>query len=691
MIELNTPVSQINKIGEITAKKLKKIGIKTIYDLIYHFPFRYDDFCDTQDFQQLKTGENINVVGFIDLIQNRRSPKKRMSITEAIISNDLGQIKAIWFNQPFIAKTLKTGDQISISGKVENDYSGPTIKSPIYEKITKNSTTHTQGIIPNYNLTAGLTQKQIRFLTKQAIQRIGYIEDWLPEEIIKEYKLISLTKAISKIHFPESQHDIAQAKYRLAFNELFLVQLESQMIKIATNTIQANSIPFLEKETQKFVSSLPFKLTDAQKKTSWEILQDMEKNQPMTRLLEGDVGSGKTVVASIALLNAALNKNQSVLMVPTEILATQHFKSISKLLNDTGLKIGIFTRSERKIGKDVENMTKKQMIETIKNGNIDIIIGTHALIQEDVTFQNLGLSIIDEQHRFGVEQRKNLTQKSGDQNTSPHLLSMTATPIPRSLALVLYGDLNVSIINEMPVGRKPILTKIVPNNQREQMYKFLQEKIDEGRQVFVVCPLIDISDKLGVKSVQEEFKKLNEKIFPDLQIEMLHGKLKAKDKEEIMDRFLQNKTNILVSTSVIEVGVDVPNATIMIIEGADRFGLAQLHQFRGRVGRGIHQSYCFLCTESKNPTTHERLNALVKSQDGFTLAKIDLKLRGPGEVYGTSQKGFPEFKVATLFDAKLIKTTNEAVNKIIQKSPNLNIFPKVKEKIEEKQNNTHLE
>lgn len=691
MILLYSSVGRVNKIGLAMGKKLKKLGIDTVEDLLYHFPFRYDDFATATNLEKIPVGENVNIVGFVDLIQNRRSPHKKMSLTEAIISNGSGQVKAIWFNQPFIIRNLKTGDQISLSGRLEDSFSGPVIKSPVYEKISGGQTTHTQGIIPNYALTTSITQKQIRFLIKCALQQIGEIEDFLPKEIIADYNLPSLHDAINKIHFPESKLDVEQAKYRLAFDELFLVQLESQITKIETGGSLALPIKFLEDETRNYVNSLPFKLTDAQKKSSWEILQDLAKDKPMTRMLEGDVGSGKTVVASMAILNAAKQNIQSVLMVPTEILATQHFRGLRRLFAETGIRVGIMTRNERKIDDEEENLSKKKMIEKIASGEVDTVVGTHALIQDDVIFSKLGLSIIDEQHRFGVEQRKNLTQKSGQAGITPHLLSMTATPIPRSLALVLYGDLDVSIINQLPAGRKPILTQIVPEEKREKMYQFLREKINEGRQVFVVCPLIDISDRMGVKSVEEEYQKLKGQIFPDLQIEMLHGKLRSAEKEEIMGRFTRNEINILVSTSVIEVGVDVPNASIMLIEGADRFGLAQLHQFRGRVGRGEHQSYCFLASDNSNSKTKQRLDALVKTQDGFLLAQTDLKMRGPGEVYGTSQKGFPEFKVATLFDQKLIKNSNEAAIKITQKSSNLEIYPELKQKIREKQRIAHME
>lgn len=704
MLDLNTDITKINRVGLATAKKLKKIGVESIEDLLFYFPFRYDDYNEITQIKDLKPEMKTNIVGTIELIQNKRSPRKRMSITEALISDETDTIKAIWFNQAFIAKNLRVGDKVSLSGKVEDDYGGLLIKSPVYEKIYTSSqhtpnpsregilkNVHTQGIVPNYHLTANLTHKQVRFLIKQIISLADQIADWLPEEIKKNQKLLDMPSAIKKIHFPKSEEDIKEARKRLAFNELFLIQLQSQITKKNSEGHVSAKINFQENETKKFVDSLPFKLTNAQKKSAWEIIQDLEKEKPMTRLLEGDVGSGKTIVACLAILNVALNKKQSALMVPTEILAEQHFESISKLFAKNSIKIGLITRTLQRANWDFKSKNKKDKKQEIAE-NADIIFGTHALIQEEINFKNLALAIIDEQHRFGVEQRKKLSEKSKIRHSkSPHLLSMTATPIPRSLALALYGDLDISIINEMPKDRKKIITKIVDESKRAQAYQFIREKIQSGQQVFVVCPLIDISDKLGVKSVKEEYKKLNEQIFPDLEIAFLHGKIKSQEKNEIMKKFLNNEIKILVSTSVIEVGIDVPNASIMMIEGADRFGLAQLHQFRGRVGRGSEQSFCFLFTESQEPKTLDRLRALEQNDSGFELAKIDLKHRGPGEVYGTMQKGFPELKIASLFDYELMKQAQNEADNILNKNSSLENWPLLKEKMDIYNKNIHLE
>ncbi len=672
MLNLDTKIEELYSVGKTIAARLKRLDIETARDLLFYFPFRYEDFREITKIKDLKNNTNANIVGQIELIQNKRSPRKRMNITEALINDESEQIKVIWFNQPFIAKNLHIGDKVSLSGKVTDDNLGLVIKSPIYEKISGLSPTHTQGLVPNYHLTANLTQKQIRFLCKQVIKLVKKIPDTLPKEVAKSQELISLATAIEYIHFPASYEEVEAARKRLGFEELFLLQLQSLLIKQKLDKAKAKKQKFKEKEIKKFVASLPFKLTNAQRQAAWEIIQDTGKARPMSRLLEGDVGSGKTIVAVMAMLNTALNGNQAVLMVPTEILACQHFETIKKLLKNFDISIGLLTRSKKE---------SNQLNSKFEIRNSKLIIGTHSLIQKNIEFANLALAIIDEQHRFGVEQRKALIEKSREKELSseaselssfsPHFLSMTATPIPRSLALALYGDLDLSIINEMPKGRQKIDTFVVPENKRLDGYKFIRKQIKTGRQIFVICPLIDISDKLGVKSVKEEFKKLDKHIFPDLNIKMLHGRLKSKEKEKIMQDFLDNKVNILVSTSVVEVGVDVPNATIMMIEGADRFGLAQLHQFRGRVGRSEYKSYCFLFTDSTAPNTTARLRAMTKHNNGFDLAKIDLKLRGPGEVYGTMQKGFPVLKIATIFDYEQIKKARLEAETLLKKDPEL--------------------
>jgi len=678
MINLNTEIIKLNRVGLTTAKRLKKLGIENANDLLFHFPFRYDDYSKTKKISELNTGDIVNVIGQIEFIQNKRSPKKRMYITETLISDKSDSLRVIWFNQPFIAKNLKVGDKVSISGKVEEDHLGNLMISPIYEKIN-NFIIHTKGIIPNYHLTENITQKQIRFLIKNIIHLANDIIDWLPEEIINKNKLLKINEAIYKIHFPKNWQEAEAARKRLAFNELFLLQIQAQIIKNNNNFQKSQPLLYCDK-VKKFVDSLPYELTTSQKKATWKIIKDMNNNKPMVRLLEGDVGSGKTIVAVIIAYNVFLNKKKTVVMVPTEILAKQHYNNICKLLTNFNVKICLITSGLKNINYDLNNNGKLKPQSIIDSS--DIIIGTHALLQDELNFNNLGLIIIDEQHRFGVEQRKLITEKSNDY-FMPHLLSMTATPIPRSLALALYGDLDISILDEMPKGRKKIITKIVSERNRQKAYQFIKNEILKRRQVFVICPLIDYSDKLGVKAVKQEYEKLKNIIFPELSIGILHGKMKIKEKEETMKKFLKNEINIMVSTSVIEVGVDVPNTSVMMIEGADRFGLAQLHQFRGRVGRSEHQSYCILFSESNSPNTIKRLNTLVDCYDGFSLAKMDLNFRGPGEVYGIIQAGFPELKIASLFDYELMLKAKKDAEEIFKIDNYLLKWPILNKKIEE--------
>jgi len=682
MYSLETKVEKLTRVGKTTSRLLKKIGIETVIDLIRHYPFRYDDFSQLLEIKDLKLYQQVTIKGRISLITSKRTSRKRMFITKALLEDDSGSVEIVWFNQPYLAKTLKAGDQIIVSGKTELNNLNLHIICSYYQKADQYNQNQ---ILPVYSLTSGLTQKQIRFLMDLIIDSVELVVDWLPQELIKKNQLLDLSQAIKNVHFPADSEILKQARYRLKFDELFLIQLISQLNKKYLSQVKAPKIKFQQKAVKNFVSGLPFELTPDQKKSAWQVLQDLEKAEPMNRLLEGDVGAGKTIVAAIICLNVILNQFQVAVMAPTEILARQHFQNILKLFEQQKFNIALLTGSERYINQE----KVKELSTALKNREIDLIIGTHALIQEKIEYENLGLVVIDEQHRFGVEQRKKLKTKNLNKK-SPHFLSMTATPIPRSLALILYGDLDLSIIKTMPKGRKQIITKLIEENSRIQAYQFIKEQIASGRQVFVICPLIDPSDKLGVKSVKDEYKKLDQEVFPDLKIGLLHGKLKVKEKEEVMQSFKDNKTKILVSTSVVEVGVDIPNASIMMIEGADRFGLAQLHQFRGRVGRGEHQSYCFLFSENLSPKTRERLQALVNSTDGFALAEYDLKFRGPGEVYGTRQSGLPDFKIASFNDLELIELTKNTAKDFLTVNK-LEEFPLLKNKLEQVKMQTHLE
>ena len=568
---------------------------------------------------------------------------------------------------------------------------------------------HTSGLVPIYPETEGITSKYLRFLIKPLLSNLQ-LNDPTPEAILKKYDFPSLSDAIRNVHFPNSEGQVCVAKERLAFDDLMLFQIKALLERRKMNQLKSVPIPFNEELVKSFTANLPFELTKDQKIAAWEILKDIEKKYPMNRLMEGDVGSGKTVVALIAAYQIAKAARpdggrgyQTVFLVPTEVLASQHFKTMSSLVNDNGVKIGLLTASMSKINN--ENVPKKILKEKIFSGDIDIIIGTHAVLQKDVFFGKLALLVIDEQHRFGIKQRAKLVKNT---DIVPHLLSMTATPIPRTLALTIYGDLDISIIREKPKNRQKIITKVSAPSRRKEDYQFIRNEAKNGRQVFVVCPRIEISDPKSevrtsgrqskmnilwadVKAVEEEYKKLSQEVFSDLKVAMLHGKLKPKEKNGIMSDFKNRKYDILVSTSVIEVGVDVPNATVMMVESAERFGLAQLHQFRGRVGRSGHPSYCLLFSSSGDKSTNQRLKALVNCDDGFELAEKDMAIRGPGEFMGTKQSGMPDLAMASLANIDLIKKAHLEARLLLKEDPSLSRYPLLKERLNEFQKMTHFE
>lgn len=693
MLTLKTKVSEINKVGQAIAGRLRRLNIKTVEDVLWHIPFRYDDFSNLAKIEDLEKDQSATIQGTIELLSSRRARNRKLTITEALISDDTGSLKVIWFNQPYLSKMFQKGDQILLAGKVSGDLLAQQMNNPSYEKV-KEITTHTGRLVPIYSTTEKLTQKQIRFIAQSCLPALEKLVDWLPEDIRMENELIDLAEALEQIHFPENKLALKAAQERLQFNEIFILQLQQQMVKHALQENIAPKITFKQKEVKNFVDNLPFTLTLDQKKSGWEIIQSMDSTSPMNRLLDGDVGSGKTVVAILAAYNAIINNFQVALMAPTTILAQQHIQTIKKLILDNNISYCLLTLKDSVLYKNgiKKEMPKKELLKSIMEGKVDLIIGTHTLIQKDIEFKNLGLVIIDEQHRFGVDQRKALRDKSGDPKTMPHFLSMTATPIPRTLALALYGDLDISLIKSMPTGRQKIITNIIPPADRNKSYNFINEQIKSGRQIFVICPLIDPSDKLGVKSVTEEYEHLDKEVFPHLQIGLLHGKLKPEEKNSIMSDFKNNIIKILVSTSVVEVGVDIPNATVMMIEGAERFGLAQLHQFRGRVGRGEYQSYCYLFTDSDTPKTISRLKALVDNYDGFALAERDLKFRGGGNIYGTSQSGFAnQFVMHALQNIELLKKAQTAAQTILNNDVSLKQFPKLKKKMDAIIAATHME
>ncbi len=688
---LDTLLTQIRKIDKKHQKALKKLGLFTLKDLFFHFPLRYDDFSTISKISNLKREQTATVRGIIQVIENKRTPRKRMIITQALIKDKTGSILAIWFNQPFIARFLRPKTEVLLAGKVGLGISGLQLENPAYEKVKKDQV-HVGRIVPVYSVTENLTSKWLRFIIKPLLKYTNQIKDFLSAEIKQNQNLISLPWAIREIHFPTNSFRLKQAKKRLVFDELFLIQLNSLSKRLEWQKNKSYPVKFPKELIKSFVRSLPYKLTDDQKRSAWEIIKDLEKEKPASRLLEGDVGSGKTVVATMAMLEATKAGLQSCLMAPTEILAKQHFETISNLLKKFDSIVGLLTRTDSKIKEKSlsKEISRSQMLSKLEKGKIQVLIGTHALLQEKVKFKDLALVIVDEQHRFGVKQRARL-RKINKSGLTPHLLSMTATPIPRTLALSIYGDLDLSIISEMPKGRQKIETQVVSLEDREKTYDFISDQIKKGHQVYVVCPLIEESDKLGVKSATEEYKKLSKKIFPHYKIGLLHGKLKKEEKEKVMSDFAQGKIDILVSTPVIEVGIDVPNVTVMMIEGAERFGLAQLYQFRGRVGRGKAKSYCFLFSDSETEKVRKRLSSLVQAKSGFELAEIDLKMRGPGEVFGLRQWGIPDLKMASLMDAITLKKARDEAKKLLEKEPQLKNFPQLREKLKEFGEMVHLE
>ena len=638
-MDLNSPVGVLPMVGPIYQKRLEKIGIKTFKDLIYHIPARYLDFREKSPISRLSIGESITIKGKVDSIKNlyTRSGKK---IQLAQVSDKSGSVDVIWFNQPFLIKTIKEGETYSFSGKVDWFGRKKAMISPLI---------NTFGIVPIYPETYGISSKWLRGKIKTAYQLIGgEITEYLPQT----YGFLDLPSAIKEIHFPNDPDRAKKARERLAFDELLALQITNLKRKSAwQKNHPVYNLEINRKEINQFIDNLPFKLTVSQNKVIDEIIEDLQKPYPMNRLLEGDVGSGKTVVAAAAAFIAFLNGCQSVIMAPTQILAQQHFDTLNNLLQPFKVRISLITSA----------ITEKDL------GRCDIFVGTHSLIHQKINIDKVALVVIDEQHKFGVEQREHLVKKIGKKNISPHVLTMTATPIPRTVALTFYGDLDLSTLNETPEGRQKITTWVVPKEKRDNAYKWIDKNIQKiGSQVFIVCPLIEESESetlKDIRSVTKEYQSLK-KIFKGRKLGLLHGKLKMEEKNKEVDDFRSRKLDILVATPVVEVGIDIPNATIMVIEAADRFGLAQLHQLRGRVGRSDIKSYCLLFYQNEGEKSKARLSAMEKGISGFELAELDLKLRGPGEIFGLRQSGIPELKIASWTDIDLIKKAKEAAEEI---------------------------
>jgi len=662
---LDDEVRFVKGVGEALAQVLAKLNIYTVFDLLMHLPRRYEDRTHFRTLSQVVPGEAVTVHGSIVAVDNV-SPRPKMTITKVIIDDGTGTLELVWFNQPYLKdKFLKMrGQDIVAYGVVQQAPYHYQMQTPEWEPLTDSDPLAAHRIVPVYPLTEGLPQSRLRRIMYNALQTYEpVLVDCLPAELRRRLNLMPFAEAVRNAHFPESMEHLERARRRLIFEEFYLLQLHIAQRKIAETT-GAPGIRFrIDKEVlwRKLHEIVPFDLTNAQRRVIEEIWSDMAREYPMNRLLQGDVGSGKTIVAAAAILACVENGYQAAVMVPTEILAEQHFIVLSRLFRKLGIIVDLAVGSLTQRGK-------KSVRERIATGITQVAVGTHALIQEGVEFRKLGLVIIDEQHRFGVLQRAALREKG----ENPDVLVMTATPIPRTLTMTLYGDLDLSIIDELPPGRRPVKTHRKRAHQRAQVYEAVRKLIQQGQQAYVVCPLITESEKLQVKAAEELAKHLQEEVFPELRVGLLHGQMKPMEKEEIMERFRAGEIDILVSTTVIEVGVDVPNASVMVIEDAERFGLAQLHQLRGRVGRGAHQSYCILISDSNGEDANRRLDVLVRTNDGFVIAEEDLRLRGPGEIYGTRQSGVPSLRVADILrDAELLELARQEAFNTVRADPEL--------------------
>jgi len=652
-------------IGPSYAQKLARLGVRTVHDLLYLLPRRYDDFSQLRTIDRLKWGEEVTVIGTVWDIKSRIIGGERRMVT-AVVGDGTGEMQMTWFN-PFVERRLQTGHAYAFSGKVDSYRNVLVIRNPEFEPLDR-SQISTGRLVPVYPLTEGISANWLRAVIKRTVDSwAGALPDFLPETVRQEFGLVSLAEALGQIHFPDSQAQLAAAHRRLSFDEFFLLQLGVLDARQRFRGATAKALRADETTLAPFLGALSFSLTAAQRRAVNEIAADLRHDEPMSRLLQGDVGSGKTAVAAAALWLAVANDAQGAIMAPTEILAEQHARSFGKMFD--GLPHPLADRPVRVVllTGNMRAAERADALAALAAGDADIAVGTHALIQEDVTFRDLAVTVVDEQHRFGVEQRSALRQKG----VQPHMLVMSATPIPRSLALTIYGDLDISVIDEMPAGRTPIKTKWLTSTQRERAYDFIRRQVASGHQAFIIYPLVEEAETSDAKAAVDEHARLKGIIFPDLRVGLLHGRIKPGEKDSVMRAFGGGELDILVATSVVEVGIDVPNATAIMIEGAERFGLAQLHQFRGRVGRGEHPSYCLLISDVTEGESAKRLAALETSADGFALAQIDLELRGPGDFFGTRQSGLPPLQTAQLSDLRTLEDARTAAQKLFEADPGL--------------------
>lgn len=675
-MDLQASITSIKGVGPETTKKFEKLGIFTVYDLLTFWPRRYDDYSEVLPILKIEPGA-VTVKGTIESIKTKRV-RRGMHITEAVIRDDSSAVRVVWFNQPYREKYFKPRAEYYFSGLYDYSFNRYVLQSPSVEEA-KDFTKNTARIVPIYAQTKGLDSKEIRRALAEVTSLFKLLPETLPEDIIESNDLTTYAEAAQQLHWPESQEALETAKLRIGFEEVFSYILAGQLNKKQIESEIALKIEFDETMAKSYTKLLPFELTPDQKKAAWEMLQDINSEKPMNRLLEGDVGSGKTVVSAFGAYMAAKQGIQTAVMAPTELLARQHAQTLADLLEPAGVTIALLTSA-------VKGKAKDEVKKQLATGTIDLVIGTHALLQESVNFHRLGLIVIDEQHRFGVKQRQKLVDKA---HKIPHILSMTATPIPRSLALTVYGELDISIIATKPKNRLPIETVIWSLNSRAQLYQIIDDEIKLGRQVFVVCPLIEDSDNSESKSVKKEVERLKTGEFKHRRMDTLHGKMKDEDKAEVMSRFASGEIDVLVSTTVIEVGIDIPNASVMLIEGAEQFGLAQLHQLRGRVGRGEHQGYCYLIPSSSQKPS-KRLRAMETTTDGFKLAEMDLEIRGPGAIYGARQHGQLDLKIANITDMNLIKKAKSSALMFISSSKKLSDYPQLEKQVQKSLSLTYL-
>jgi ATP-dependent DNA helicase RecG len=677
---VDVEVTALRKVSFPLVVKFEKLGVRTMRDLLTYYPRRHVDYGEPVPVSQLEPGQEQTVRARVWGARERQMGF-RMRSTEATIGDTSGMMRCLWFNQPWVAKQLPVNAEIVVSGRVTIRDGRPQFENPEWE-IWSDDLLHTGRLVPIYPLTAGLQSRTIRRIMRDALdQFVERLPEPLPESILDGHDLVPLANAVAQMHYPTDITALEEARRRLAFDELLPIQL-TMLARRRTfqQSAPAEPIPISAPVERGFKESLPFALTGAQERVMFDVLNDLRKPVPMSRLVQGDVGSGKTVIAAAALVAGAESGRQGVMMAPTEILAEQHFRTLKSLLNANGadtnvaearpafldrpLRIALLTGS-------LKAKERREIYDALEAGEIDIACGTHALIQGGVRFRDLGIAVVDEQHRFGVMQRAELREKGSQAAHTPHMLVMTATPIPRTLALTIYGDLDISVVDELPPGRVPIKTRWVPPDERADAERFVAGEIARGRQAFVICPLVEESETLDVKSATAEYDRLRREVYPDLRLELLHGRMSGKQKDAVMRRFRAGDADILVSTAVIEVGIDIPNATVMLIEGADRFGLAQLHQFRGRVGRGADQSYCLLLAEDPSEDARRRLELMEETSDGFRLAEADMDIRGPGQFFGTKQSGLPGLRVAKLTDVKLIEATREEAQHLLDDDPGL--------------------